>query len=210
MSMTPSEQKTHTPRTDEAFQEYWNGGFWSLGFHSFAKILETDLAAMSAEVDTLRASIAEKDEALRASLEHQVMDSRNRTWDELRNMQRRALSSTGSELMERLKKAEGEASGLREQIHDLCHDKHVQGPVTPQEFCGGCEAFQLKIFGHSPIAELRASREKLGKALERSSHLDDCRTRTNADHECTCGLDAALAEWRLTIFPEPNTQTKTQ
>jgi hypothetical protein len=50
---------------------------------------------------------------------------------------------------------------LRQQIHDLCHDKHVAGPVTPQDFCDGCEAFQVKLFGTSPIAELRAEAERL-------------------------------------------------
>jgi predicted RNase H-like nuclease (RuvC/YqgF family) len=183
MSMTPSEQKTHTPRTDEAFQEYWNGGFWSLGFHSFAKILETDLAAMSAEVDTLRASIAEKDEALRASLEHQVMDSRNRTWDELRNMQRRALSSTGSELMERLKKAEAERAEEWRKNRELRSENDTL---------------------RASLDDVNASRDRLGKALEElrgaistfKGHGMPGFTDRALALIVIGETDAALAEWR--------------
>lgn len=62
---------------------------------------------------------------------------------------------------------------LHQQIHDLCHDLHVKGPVTPAEFCYGCEQFQKKIFGESPIESLREERDTLqqyvkylGKAQE--------------------------------------------
>lgn len=49
-----------------------------------------------------------------------------------------------------------EIAKLRAQIHELCHDKHLTNPaVTVAEFCGGCEAFQVKLFGCSPIAALR-------------------------------------------------------
>lgn len=57
--------------------------------------------------------------------------------------------------------AEQERDALRAQIHDLCHDKHVEGPVKPEEFCSGCEEFQKKLFGHSPIQALREKVEKL-------------------------------------------------
>ena len=50
---------------------------------------------------------------------------------------------------------------LQAQIHDLCHDQHTQGPVTPEAFCKGCEEFQMKLFGRSPIAELNAENERL-------------------------------------------------
>jgi hypothetical protein len=52
---------------------------------------------------------------------------------------------------------EAERDALRAQIHDLCHDIHTQQPVTPQEFCDGCEAFQVKLFGESPITQLRSA-----------------------------------------------------
>lgn len=48
-----------------------------------------------------------------------------------------------------------ERDSLRAQIHDLCHDKHTTGPVTPGEFCDGCEQFQIRLFGSSPITALR-------------------------------------------------------
>lgn len=62
---------------------------------------------------------------------------------------------------------ETETIALRAQIHDLCHDKHLVGaPVTPQEFCNGCEAYQMKLFGESPIAKLRETIADLIKAHE--------------------------------------------
>lgn len=58
-----------------------------------------------------------------------------------------------------------ERDALRAQIHDLCHDLHVPGPVTPAEFCNGCEAFQIKLFGESPIVALREAQSQLSYSL---------------------------------------------
>ncbi len=50
-------------------------------------------------------------------------------------------------------------AAIRIQIHDLCHDMHITGPVTPDEFCHGCEEFQHKLFGCSPIKDLRKAND---------------------------------------------------
>lgn len=50
-----------------------------------------------------------------------------------------------------------ERDTLHAQVHAFCHDLHVTNPaVTPQAFCDGCEAYQQKLFGTSPITDLRA------------------------------------------------------
>jgi hypothetical protein len=66
-------------------------------------------------------------------------------------------ATSGDSMDVHYKQLEEENAKLRQQIHDLCHDKHVTGPVTPDEFCAGCEAFQKKLFGHSPIEALRSA-----------------------------------------------------
>lgn len=58
-----------------------------------------------------------------------------------------------------------ENAELEKQIHDLCHDIHNQGPVTPDEFCKGCEAFQIKLFGYSPITHMREREERIRKVI---------------------------------------------
>lgn len=40
------------------------------------------------------------------------------------------------------------------EIHNLCHNLQA-GEVTAQKFCDGCEEYQKKLFGTSPIADLR-------------------------------------------------------
>lgn len=55
------------------------------------------------------------------------------------------------------------ADKLQAEIHDLCHDKHVAGPVTPEDFCKGCEEFQIKLFGTSPITRLTAELDAVRK-----------------------------------------------
>ena len=59
-------------------------------------------------------------------------------------------------LKQQLSTALRERDEARAQVHDLCHDKHTQSPVTLEEFCDGCEAFQSKLFGKSPITDLRS------------------------------------------------------
>jgi hypothetical protein len=61
------------------------------------------------------------------------------------------------------------AEGLRAQIHDLCHDMHIPGPVTPAEFCKGCENFQVKLFGRSPAQEIRSFAQSI---LDQYDRLD--------------------------------------
>ena len=45
------------------------------------------------------------------------------------------------------------------EFQKLCHNLHLHHdgvtPCTPQEFCDGCEAFHVELFGASPIADLR-------------------------------------------------------
>lgn len=64
-----------------------------------------------------------------------------------------------------MRKVEAERDALRAQIHDLCHDMHVPESVTPAEFCNGCENFQIKLFGESPITTIRKERDIARHAL---------------------------------------------
>lgn len=58
---------------------------------------------------------------------------------------------------------EGDLSA--EEVHNLCHNLRAD-KVTPQQFCDGCEEYQKKLFGKSPIAELRSESRERGKLLE--------------------------------------------
>lgn len=60
---------------------------------------------------------------------------------------------------------EGDLSAA--EIHNLCHNLRADN-VTPQQFCDGCEEYQKKLFGKSPIAELRAESRERGLLLERA------------------------------------------
>lgn len=71
-----------------------------------------------------------------------------------------------------LKQVCEERDALVAQIHDMCHDMHVKGPVTAERFCDGCEQFQIKLFGKSPITKLRAAVE-LARSRERYK-LEHC------------------------------------
>jgi hypothetical protein len=42
-----------------------------------------------------------------------------------------------------------------EEFQELCHNLHTKRPCGPTDFCNGCEDYQIKLFGRSPITELR-------------------------------------------------------
>lgn len=49
-----------------------------------------------------------------------------------------------------------------QEFNALCHNLHLKDePITPQAFCDGCEEYQVKLFGESPIANLRAEIDRL-------------------------------------------------
>lgn len=65
-----------------------------------------------------------------------------------------------------------ERDRLKVQIHDMCHDSHVTNPgISREEFCDGCEQFQVQKFGSSPITELRQRLKEIVEA---------CRMQTGA------------------------------
>jgi hypothetical protein len=114
--MTP-EQKTPTPRTDAASYFLNMGTEDNPEPHEVVhaermRVLETELAATlreaTKELDRLKAAIAVKDEALRglSNAVQSIQDWTETHMEEWLDKADQALSSTGPELLERLKKAE--------------------------------------------------------------------------------------------------------
>lgn len=95
---------------------------------------------------------------------------------------------------------------LTAQIHDLCHDKHTQGPVTPEDFCAGCEVFQIKLFGRSPTAETIA---RLESELASGGHSVRMSAATVAEMATLRAdkqrLEAELAEAKNLLAVTPTT-----
>lgn len=118
--------------------------------------LRAQVRALEEKLDDVEQS---RDEALRIN---------SRLQSELLEWQTNGASAEAQKENARLK---GEVERLTAQIHDLCHDKHTQGPITPEEFCNGCEQFQVSLFGRSPIADLRAQLETA--ARERNTATED-------------------------------------
>lgn len=55
---------------------------------------------------------------------------------------------------------------LAPACHDACHDLHLRGPVDLNAFCAGCEAYQYRLYGASPIADLRAEVARLKAGIK--------------------------------------------
>lgn len=101
---------------------------------------------------------------------------------------------------ERIKSLEAEMIMLKQQINDMCHDKHVSGPVTAEEFCKGCEQFQMSLFGRSPITELKSELKRADREIERLNLMVEMMN----DSENTAKIKAVMDE-----FKEKNTSLLT-
>jgi hypothetical protein len=139
-----------------------------------------------------------KDEALRPfariadHYEPDEEDGQQHIWSHLPTIgevrHARKASATGSDLLERLKKAEAEVETMRQAQREEWAEKR-KAWTERDEALALCDL--------------------LGKALEERGHRVWC-PASKEDNTCTCGLDAALSEWKAKHFPEPKTQTKTQ
>jgi hypothetical protein len=61
-----------------------------------------------------------------------------------------------------------EGNFTEEEFQNLCH-KFQQEDIT--RFCKGCENYQTKLFGRSPITELKNERDKLLAEIEDAKNL---------------------------------------
>ena len=69
------------------------------------------------------------------------------------------------------------------EFQELCHNLHEKPkPCTPQEHCDGCEAFQVKMFGASPITELKQQLAERGAAIRMLREVA-------GQLSCLCGPD---------------------
>lgn len=69
-----------------------------------------------------------------------------------------------------------------EEFQALCHNLHLKEErITPQAFCDGCEAYQVKLFGESPIANLKA--EKVALDLRNDKLAAECNARLKLQRE---------------------------
>jgi chromosome segregation ATPase len=194
--MTP-EQKTPTPRTDAASYFLNMGTEDNPEPHEVVhaermRVLETELAATlreaTKELDRLKAAIAEKDEALRkiqkdAETAINFGTDEHAIFSEIYVTTEGALSSTGSELMERLKKAEAERAEEWRKNRELRSENDTL---------------------RASLDDVNASRDRLGKALEElrgaistfKGHGMPGFTDRALALIVIGETDAALAEWR--------------
>lgn len=127
--------------------------------------------AAVAEGDSLRAELAACRAALHLTEEERIVEQTPTLGSiliESKGSRRRVSPATENEcrIAADLAAVTAERDALKTQIHDLCHDKHIAGPVTPKDFCDGCEAFQIQLFGSSPITALRTALEKCAERME--------------------------------------------
>jgi multidrug resistance efflux pump len=83
--------------------------------------------------------------------------------------------STAIAEVERLKRGDFTA----DEFQNLCHNNTEMEAAgnTAEEFCKGCETYQVKLFGKSPIASLRSKLDAAEALLRRihGAYTDDAR-----------------------------------
>lgn len=75
-----------------------------------------------------------------------------------------------------------------EEFQALCHNLHLKDePITPQAFCDGCESYQVKLFGESPITSLKAEKLALDQRNDRLAKECNERLEKQREAEAECG-----------------------
>lgn len=64
-----------------------------------------------------------------------------------------------------------EGNLTEEEFHNLCHNK--EKAVTLDEFCSGCELYQKKLFGESPITKYKNFISWIKRRVESGEHEDE-------------------------------------
>jgi hypothetical protein len=59
-----------------------------------------------------------------------------------------------------------------QEFHNLCHNKEKS--VSLDDFCAGCEEYQVKLFGQSPISQLREENALLRAQLADVKEVKIC------------------------------------
>lgn len=57
-----------------------------------------------------------------------------------------------------------------DEVNNLCHN--LDPALTPEQYCNGCEDYQNRLFGRSPITELRKKLSLLTALRERTQGVD--------------------------------------